>query len=193
MSAPCGFVNELTESRIDIAANRSRNKKEFRGEKISQTPRRGTRALQSFFVFVQFQSNSDFTPVPTPTHAASKHVHNFSQSRKTFSMRCERDGNSRGWENYYYRLIHTIPLMYAESTCGIIKHIEQKINFIFFDFLLGPKGFSLRSKNEKMIVQRWKCRVAEFLTQQQNRQQWELFSSNVTETLWLLTVPSFLF
>lgn len=30
----CGFVNELTESRIDIAANRSRNKKEFRGEKF---------------------------------------------------------------------------------------------------------------------------------------------------------------
>lgn len=43
--------------------------------------------------------------------------------------------------------------MYAESTCGIIKHIEQKINFIFFSiFFWDRKDFRSGIKNEKIIA-----------------------------------------
>lgn len=49
----CGFVNELTESRIDIAAaweskSKQEKKKEFSEAKTSQTPRLCSSARQSF-------------------------------------------------------------------------------------------------------------------------------------------------
>lgn len=137
-----------------IEVETSSKKRDFSRKKLPKlldSTKRAVKLLSCLFNFNQTQISRQF---PHPHTQPASIVHNFSQSRKTFSMRCERDGNSRGWDELLLptRLTPTIPLMYAR-TCGIIKHIEQKINFIFFSiFFWDRKDFRRGIKNEKIIA-----------------------------------------
>lgn len=102
----------------------------------------------SFFVFVQFQSNSDFMPFPHNIHIISRNQgKKFLFYRQRYILRWSSEVVGWGWGGWKQErvrvskiLLHThIPLMYAVSTCGIIKHWANKKSISYFSISLWKR------------------------------------------------------
>lgn len=163
------LANELTESWSDIPASRIEVETKI---KLARNSRIVLCVKQSRFMFVQFQSNSDFMPILFPLpHTTHIYIISRNQGKLFFTRLTIRirgvGGEARLFEILLYIFTH-IPLMYVASS----KHMwhnkapsARKINFIFSDFPLGKKVFIVDEKKTGKIIAILNAECNELLTQ----------------------------